>query len=302
MSNTQSRPHATLVIGAGELGMAMLRALSELRADEATLSVLLRPLPDGGIGRSEELLRGLGVGIVRGDLAAETEAGLAAIFAGFDTLICCSGFVGGPGTQRKITAAVLQAGVDRYVPWQFGVDYDVVGRGSGQDVWDEQLDVRDMLRAQSGTHWTIVSTGMFTSFLFEPSFGLVDLENGRVHALGSWDNRLTLTTPEDIGRLTAAILAQEPPVEDEVVHVAGDTLSYAQLADTVERHLGRPVERTLWSLDRLRAEAAAHPGDGMRKYHLAFARDAGVAWDKERSFNAAQGIPVTDVPAWLRAG
>jgi len=39
--------------------------------------------------------------------------------------------------QRKITAAVLHAGVGRYVPWQFGVDYDVVGRGSGQDIWDE---------------------------------------------------------------------------------------------------------------------------------------------------------------------
>jgi hypothetical protein len=52
-----------------------------------------------------------------------------------------------------------------------------VGRGSGQDVWDEQLDVREMLRAPSRTRWTIISTGMFTSFLFGPSFGLVDLEN-----------------------------------------------------------------------------------------------------------------------------
>jgi hypothetical protein len=44
---------------------------------------------------------------------------------------------------------VLQAGVERYVPWQFGVDYDVVGRGSGQEVFDEQSDVRDMLRGLS---------------------------------------------------------------------------------------------------------------------------------------------------------
>jgi NmrA-like family len=135
------------------------------------------------------ILRDMGVDIVRADLAMETEEGLATIFAEFPTVICCTGFVAGPGTQRKSTAAVLKAGVERYVPWQFGVDYDVVGRGRGQDVWDEQLDVRDMLRAQSGTHWIIVSTGMFTSFLFEPSFGLVDLEKGRVHALGSWENR-----------------------------------------------------------------------------------------------------------------
>lgn len=100
--------------------------------------------------------------------------------------------LGGPASWHK-----------RYVPWQFGVDYDVVGRGSGQKVFDEQSDVRDMLRRQTATQWVIVSTGMFTSFLFEPAFGVVDLEHGKVHALGSWHNRLTITTSDNIGRLTA---------------------------------------------------------------------------------------------------
>jgi hypothetical protein len=294
MPSPEPDTKATIVIGAGELGMAVIRALSQpIFAEKGTLSVLLRPESDG------EMLQDMGLNIVRGDLAASTEEELAALFGGFSTVVCCTGFVGGPGTQRKITTAVLKAGVERYVPWQFGVDYDIVGHGSGQEVFDEQADVRDMLRAQSDTRWVIVSTGMFTSFLFEPSFGLVDLEGGRVHALGSWDNRLTVTVPDDIGRLTAAILAHEPRIEDQVVYVAGDTFSYAQLADMVEGHLGRSVDRVLWDMDLLRSEAAAHPDDGMRKYHLAFARDSGVAWDKEHTFNAEQGIAVTDAPTWL---
>ena len=73
----------------------------------------------------------------------------------------------------KIAQAALEGGVRRYFPWQFGVDYDVLGRGSAQDLFDEQLDVRDLLRGQSSTEWVIVSTGMFTNFLFEPSFGVV---------------------------------------------------------------------------------------------------------------------------------
>jgi hypothetical protein len=300
MPNPEPKPDATLVLGAGELGMAMLRALhARGTPDGGSLSVLLRPAADDA--RSPDAsLQEMGVNIVRADLAAESEDGLAAIFARFSNVIGCTGFVGGPGTQRKITAAVLKAGIERYVPWQFGVDYDVVGRGSGQEVFDEQADVRDMLRAQSRTRWIIVSTGMFTSFLFEPAFGVVDLERGRVHALGSWNNRLTVTTPEDIGRLTVAILAHEPRLDDQLVYVAGDSFSYAQLADMVEQHLGRRVERILWTPDMLRAEVAAHPDDGMRKYHLAFARDTGVAWDKQGTFNAEHGIPVTDVPAWLR--
>jgi hypothetical protein len=34
----------------------------------------------------------------------------------------------------------------------------------------------------------IVSTGLFTSFLFEEQFGVVEWEKGIVRALGDWDN------------------------------------------------------------------------------------------------------------------
>lgn len=91
----------------------------------------------------------------------------------------------------------------RYFPWQFGVDFEVIGRGSPQDLFDAQLDVRELLRAQDKTEWVIISTGMFTSFLFEPVFEVVDFENDTVNALGSLENSVTLTTPDDIGTLTA---------------------------------------------------------------------------------------------------
>jgi len=300
MPETNKPVATTLVIGAGELGLAVIDGLLEQNPESAgSISVLLRLPADAVAEQVDRQLQDKGLQIVRGDLAKEQVDDLVAILARFDTVICCTGFVGGPGTQRKITKAVLQAGVKRYVPWQFGVDYDVVGHGSGQPVFDEQADVRDILRGQSATEWVIVSTGMFTSFLFEPAFGLVDLERPKVHALGSWENRLTVTTSSDIGRLTAAILAHEPRIRDEVVYVAGDTFSYAQLADMVEGHLDRDAERVLWDMDRLRSEVAAHPDDGMRKYRLAFARGTGVAWDKEQTFNAAQGIDVTDVTGWL---
>lgn len=300
MSETNTPSANTLVIGAGELGLAVINGLLEQNPGSAgSISVLLRSPAHAAAGQVHRRLQNKGLQIVCGDLAADTVDGLGAIFAPFETVICCTGFVGGPGTQRKITTAILQAGVKRYVPWQFGVDYDVVGRGSGQEVFDEQSDVRDILRGQSTTEWIIVSTGMFTSFLFEPAFGLVDLEQAKVHALGSWDNRLTVTTPVDIGRLTAAILAHQPRLRNEVVYVAGDTFSYAQLADMVDGHLGRVAERVLWNMDRLRSEVASYPDDGMRKYHLAFARDTGVAWDKAQTFNATQGIEVIDVTTWL---
>lgn len=305
MSNAEPRPGSILVLGAGELGAALLQALSEQRAPSPTgVSVLLRPTADARqtSKKAEQMkaLEEMAVDIVHADLAAAPVEELAAIFGEFSTVVCCTGFVGGPGTQRKITEAVLLAGVDRYIPWQFGVDYDVIGRGSGQDAWDEQLDVRDMLRAQEQTRWIIVSTGMFTSFLFEPSFGLVDLDRDRVHALGRWENRLTVTTPDDIGRLTAAILSSSPRIDNQIVSVAGDTISYDELADIVDSVSDRKVERILWTIPELRSHLTSHPDDIMAKYRLAFAREDGVSWRKEETFNAEHHIEVTDVAGWFR--
>ena len=77
-------------------------------------------------------LRGLGVEIIPATCSGRSVTDLATVFARFDTLISCTGFVGGSGVQRKIARAALDAGVKRYFPWQFGVDYDVIGRGSAQ--------------------------------------------------------------------------------------------------------------------------------------------------------------------------
>jgi len=89
---------------------------------------------------------------------------------------------------------------------------------------------------QDRTEWVIVSTGMFTSFLFEPSFGVVDGAKYRARALGR-DTAVTVT--RDIGTLTAEIIFAEPPVINRVVYTAGDiTVTYARL-DIVDSVLSR---------------------------------------------------------------
>ncbi len=302
-----TNPHRSiLVLGTGELGMAVLRHLAKRvgLVSGTVLSVLLRPATitsqDAGKQRDLAAIRSLGVQIVPGDLATATPAALAALFQRFHTVVGCTGFVAGSGTQRKLARAVLDAGVPRYVPWQFGVDYDAIGRGSAQDLFDEQLDVRDLLRAQDRTAWIIISTGMFTSFLFDPGFGVVDLEQNTVHALGSWDNAVTVTTAEDIGALTAAILFAKPAILNQVVYTAGDTLTYGQLADAVEAVRGRQVRRVEWSVPALQAELARDPANAIKKYRVVFAQGRGVAWSLQRTFNARHGIETVGVEQWAR--
>ena len=295
-----------LVLGAGELGMAVVRTLVRRTAPAAIpVAVLLRPATiqsaDPVKQKDAAELRSLGVEIVPGDLSDQSGTELAAIFRRFDTVISCTGFVGGPGVQLKLARAALDAGVKRYFPWQFGVDYEVIGRGSAQDLFDEQLDVRDLLRSQVQTEWVIVSTGMFTSFLFEPAFGVVDLARNTVNALGGWDNAVTVTTAEDIGALTTEIVFSEPRIANQVVYIAGDTVTYRQLADTIDRLMGTEVLRSAWSVDELKRKLVQEPGDSLRKYRVVFAEGRGVAWDQQSTFNAQRGIAVSGLEEWMRS-
>lgn len=297
--------NTVLVLGAGELGIQVLRAMSN-KAQEYTqvkISVLLRNEAAHAVSgshrvRLDELMK-LGIAVIEGDLQENSIDELSELFGSFDAVINCSGFVGGPGTQIKITQAVLTAAVARYFPWQFGVDYDVVGKDSGQQVWDEQLEVRHLLRQQHATGWVIVSTGIFTSYLFEPGFGVIDAHSKTVYALGDWQHAVTLTTPEDIGRLTAEIFFHQPAFHNEVVFIAGDTVTYSELADLMRAHWGSEINRKLLDGQKLQDDVQYNPQDPGAKYRLAFARTDGVAWSKENTFNHRQGIETTTAVQWL---
>ncbi|XUY25602.1 aromatic alcohol reductase [Agrobacterium sp. rho-8.1] len=296
-----------LILGAGELGMPVLRNLA-LRAKDvegAKISVFLRasavvsdmPAKQRDIAEIGDL----GIEIVEGDLVKSSIDELASLFSRYDTVIGCAGYAAGINTPMKLAKAALQSGIPRYFPWQFGVDFEAIGRGGPQDIFDAQLDVRELLRSQSKTEWVIISTGMFMSYLFEPDFGVVDLEKNAVNALGSYDTAVTLTTPDDIGALTAEIVFYEPTISNEIVFLAGDTITYGELADKLEVGLNRPFSRSEWTVPVLMEELANDPQNMMRKYRAAFGIGRGMAWDKANTFNVSQGVKVTAVSDWIEA-
>ena len=302
-----SRERSILVVGAGELGSAILHGLSghPFKASNS-ISVLIREATLSSADPTKkahvENLKSLGVSTVLGDIVSDSEAELEELFKQFHTIVGAMGMSNALGTQLKIARAVLTAGVPRYLPWQFGLDYDAIGRGSAQDLFTEQLDVRALLRQQRKTEWVIVSTGIFMSFLFEDLFGVVDAKRTTVRALGAWDNRVTVTDVDDIGRVVAEVVFAAPELKYEVVFVAGDTISYRRLADVVEESLKRKVERVEWTVANLKQELAADPTNIMKKYRVVFAEGVGVAWDMSTAFNAKRSIDMLDVKGFVLRG
>ncbi|EHK41513.1 hypothetical protein TRIATDRAFT_178757, partial [Trichoderma atroviride IMI 206040] len=302
-----------LVLGAGELGLAVLEALAKhpKRSSSHSITVALRQAtldsaaPDKK--RLVQQLRALAVGFEAVDVVQASVSELAAVFGRYDTVISCTGMGLPAGTQTKLARAALEANDGtkankvRFLPWQFGMDYDAIGLGSSQDLFDEQLGVRALLRGQTATEWLIVSTGLFMSFLFVPAFGVVDLAARTVRGLGSWHNRITLTTPEDIGRATAEVVLDPRGLVNECVYVAGDTLSYAQLGDLLDDRFATPFRRELWDLDELARQMREQPDSVMVKYRDTFAQGRGVAWGQEKTLNRARGMEMTGVRAYLEA-
>src|SRR5476651_396622 len=105
---TQLSPQSILVLGAGELGLPVLRNLAHVakRAPGSKISVLLR---DSTINtqvpaKKAEIdeLRSLGIQMVAADLVNDSIDQLAEVFARFDTVIGCAGMFAGRETPMKL--------------------------------------------------------------------------------------------------------------------------------------------------------------------------------------------------------
>jgi hypothetical protein len=301
-------PKSVLVIGAGELGLAVLRSLARhpVRGDNR-IGVLLRhsTIISNDPAKKDRIrkLLTLNLSFEAGDIEKDSAEQLASVFKEYDVVVGCSGMEGSSGVQLKLTKAAIAAGVTRYIPWQFGVDYDILGRDSSQDLFDEQLDVRAALRAQNRIEWVIISTGVFMSFLFEEIFGVVSGDRKTVRALGGWDNRVTATDVEDIGKMTAEIVWAGEGIENNIAFIAGDTISYGDLADAVEEHQTSSrasIEKIEWTVPYLKEELAKDPDNGIKKYRVVFAEGKGVAWDMSKTLNVKRGIQLQTVKQWLK--
>jgi hypothetical protein len=332
--NNMYTPNSILILGAGELGTSILRHLAShpsLHHTHITLALRPSSITSPPSPRQSHLRTLIHppdrLSFAPLDLSLPTaEADLTSLIqtTSADIVISATGFAGtgqaDSSVQLTILDAVLSAGcVKRYFPWQFGVDYDVIGGQVAGGLMEEQCRVREALRKRSeraGVEWCILSTGMFMDFVFEEWFGVVEglgaalKGRGRekaagevvVRALGSWDTKVTLSDVEDIGRLVADLVVSPPRNSDEggsVLFMAGQTVTYRELADAVERVLGKEVTREMWSMDCLRRELDKDADNQIKKYRVLFGKGDGVSWDVKQTINVERGFQTNDLENWL---
>jgi len=193
--------------------------------------------PDGSAARA---LAAQGAELVPGDMDRPED--LAAAFQGADAVFSIQNDrlpnVGLEGMVRQghaVLDAAKAAGVRHFIFSSVsGVD-----RGAGQKRFEVKYQVEQYVQA-SGVPYTILRLVTFMDNLNRSRPAIL---SGTLPGIGLRpDKALFMVALADIGGFTAVILAHPQEYLSRSVELAGDALTEAQMAETLTRVIGRPVQ------------------------------------------------------------
>jgi len=266
MMSNAPEPTSVLVVGAtGMLGRKIARALLAKRG-LADVRLMVRPdsAEQAKTRAALDSLVKLGGRVMMGDLA--DRASLVEATRGVEVVI--SALQGGPDVivegQKALLDAAKRNGVRRMIPSDFAVDLFEVEEG-----WHPLLNMRreaDRTIAASGLEHVHVLNGVFMEYLFEPQFGVFDVEHGTAAYWGDGTAELDMTTTDDTALYTAeaALDRSLPSGKFAIIGDRMDVLAAGRVFEEVRgRHLAPHSQGTLAGLERHITETKAANPDPM---------------------------------------
>jgi len=250
-------PNVLIVGGTGGLGENIVRGFLQPRYRGVFHThVLVRP--DSLANASKKALiddyAEAGAIIRFGDL--KDAANAKAATHGIDAVISAVSGSDLVSSQLTLIQGAKESGVKRIFPSEWGFDWTVYdAKDYPTAVFKWKAMVKEAA-VKAGLEWTVVVNGLFNSYATGPLPG-VDMKAGAIRQVGGPATSLALTSRVDIGNLTPEILLH-PSSRNAVVHIAGDRLSLEQLAKHIEAASGKKLERSVQTVEQLRAAQAAH--------------------------------------------
>lgn len=303
-----SSPAPTALIAlAGATGDLGFRIAQALRHHGAAVRALVRP---GTHKPVVTALQDLGVEIVAVDFAS-----VAALTTACAGATCVVSALSGlraviVDTQKRLLDAAVAAGVPRFIPSDFCIEYARLSPGSNRNLdlrreFNQRLD-------QAPIQATSILNGMFTDLLTGQApvvlFGLK-----RVLYYGSADQPLDFTTTANTAEYTAA--AALDPTTPRYLRVAGEVATVRGLQRAATEATGEPFKLLrvggLWVLGTLikvtkglmpASDDVFPPWQGMQYLHNMFtglpklnpldnARYPAIRWTPVREVLATRGVP-----------
>lgn len=190
--------------------------------------------------------RSKGVDIIQADVTQHSS--LIPALEGTDYLVSCLPY-SATETQYAAIYAAREAGVERFVPSEFGAIYE------WEQFWPTHTEHRAMARQKAfirrvielaGLDYTIIPAGLWPEYyLMEP-----------VGVMGDPDRKMSWSTGRDVGRIIPHVLAH-PASRNAVCPVAATAYcSWNELLAAREDILGRKVARNYLSGEQWKAAYA----------------------------------------------
>ncbi|MDX7949730.1 NmrA family NAD(P)-binding protein [Lichenihabitans sp. Uapishka_5] len=223
---TGSTPMVVLAGGTGDLGARVAKALVRRKVE---VRALLRP------GRDPGPLKALGVTPIVAALEARS-----ALIEACRGAVCVASTLNGLGdvivdAQGRLLEAAVAAGVPRFIPSDFSLDYTRVPVGSNRN-----FDLRRAFRSKLDAA-PIRATSVFNGAFADMLAGEMPLIVRPIRRVLYWedaDHGFPLTTKDDTAAVTAAAALDSEAPRD--LHVAGSVASARILAETLSRISGQP--------------------------------------------------------------
>jgi phenylcoumaran benzylic ether reductase len=249
-----------LIVGAtGQLGRELVTACRQQSAD---VHALVRPATRRDAARMKPL-EDASATIHEGDLA--DEASLRRACGAVDVVISA---VGGMqvGDQARLVMVAKDAGVQRFVPSDFGLDPAAAGPGSCV-LFDAKKAVQESVKA-AGLPYTFIHANAFFSYW---AFSLGDLTRlggkippDEVHVYGDGNVMGALNSVPDIARVTIRAV-HDPRMRNQELHLRANTITQNLLIALWQTASRRTVARSpvpAAELEKIIAGATA-PDQGM---------------------------------------
>lgn len=200
-----------------------------------------------------------GVDLREADTTSHAE--LIPALAGSDYVVSCTPYFA-TESQYPLIWAAAEAGVERFVPSEFGFIYEF------EQFWPTPQAHRTMARQKAfirrviqmaGLDYTIIPAGLWPEYyMAEPVL---------VH--GDGEAKVAWSTGADVGRIIPEVLAH-PLSRNAICPVAATAwLSWNELLAAREQHLGRAVERQYMDAAEFRAAHEAAPAGFLRDVLIA---------------------------------
>ena len=172
-----------------------------------------------------------------------SHAELVDVLSGQDVLITTFGGTNS-GLQIKLADACVSAGVQRFIPADFGsCDSSSSLALELILIFREKSKVREHLRRLEGElSWTSLVTGHFFDFGLESGLLLMDIQKRKMIMIDGGEHMWSASTLERVGEAVMAVLKDEEQTKNKMLYVQSFCISQKQLLEVCEKVQGGKYE------------------------------------------------------------